>query len=475
MPASSSPIRPADPGAPGRTGAISSGSGTRAVPNLGLRDQLAGLRAIRKDQVAFLNRAIHKHGDVFRLRLLGNSLVMLNHPDHVQRVLIENRENYDKENFLYRTVRPVLRNGLIGAVGGESWHRQRRLMQPSFHRPKIAAFADTMSDETDAMLQRWEHRYQDGDVVPVVPDVGHTALRIVTRNLFGADVGPTTEAIEQDFIYANHIMGNFFRFPFPPLHWPTPSHLRLRQLIENLHNFVADMIEQRDAHGDTSPNLLGILADAIDEDTGHHMDKVQLQHEVVNIMVGGYETTTGAASFLLYLIARHPEIQERMHDEVAEVLDGGKPDFAAVARLKYTRMVLDETLRLRGPAWQTMRRAVGPDTMGDFAIEPNSGIYINFYTMHRHRDFWPDPERFDPERFTPEAIAARPKSAYMPFGAGPRICIGKHFALTELVIIAAMIVQKYRLRLPEGRPSVGMEQLVTLRPKHDVLLRLERR
>lgn len=475
MPAPSSRTETPETEVRGRPRSASAGRAAQPVPSIGLRDQLAALRGIRKDQIAILSRAIRTHGDVFRIRLLGNSLIMVNHPDDVQRVLIENRENYDKENFLYRTVRPVLRNGLIGAVGGESWHRQRRLMQPSFHRPKIAAFADTMSDETAAMLGRWERTYADGDVVPVVPDVGHTALRIVTRNLFGADVGPTTEAIERDFVYANHIMGNFFRFPFPPLHWPTPSHLRLHRLIDNLHNFVAEMIEQREIRGDTDPNLLGILADLVDENTGHHMDKVQLQHEIVNIMVGGYETTTGAASFLLYLIAKHPEVQERMYEEVSEVLGGGRPDFAAVGRLKYTRMVLDETLRLRGPAWQTMRRAVGPDEMRGFSIEPNSGIYINFYTMHRHRDFWTDPERFDPERFTPEAIAERPKNAYMPFGAGPRICIGKHFALTELVIISAMVVQKYRLRLPEDHPPVGMEQLVTLRPKHDVLLRLERR
>ncbi|MDG9708999.1 cytochrome P450 [Streptomyces sp. DH10] len=442
---------------------------------MSLGETLSGLSAIRRNQVAFLSKAVQTHGDVFRMRLLGNPLVMLNHPDHVHRVLVENRENYDKENFLYRTVRPVLRNGLIGAIGGESWHRQRRLMQPSFHRPKISAFADTMTEETSAMLRRWGQRYRDGDVAAVVPDVGHVALRIVTRNLFGADVGPTTEAIENDFTHANKIMGDFFRFPFPPLHWPTPSHLRLRKLISNLDSFVAEMIEQRNTRTDGSPTLLSILADAVDEETGHRMDPVQLQQEVVNIMVGGYETTTGAASFLLYLLAKHPDVQERMHDELVEVLDGRAPDFASVGKLKYTRMVVDETLRLRGPAWQTMRRAVGPDEVGGFGIAANTGIYINFYTLHRHRDFWTDPERFDPERFAPEAAADRPKNAYIPFGAGLRVCIGKHFALTELTIIAAMILQRYRLRVPEGHPPVGLDQLVTLRPKNEVLLRLERR
>lgn len=452
-----------------------SAQGGRPIPGLSLGETLSGLSAVRRNQIAFLSKAVQTHGDVFRMRLLGNPLVMLNHPDHVHRVLVENRENYDKENFLYRTVRPVLRNGLIGAIGGESWHRQRRLMQPSFHRPKISAFADTMTEETAAMLRRWEQRYQDGDVAAVVPDVGHVALRIVTRNLFGADVGPTTEAIENDFTYANKIMGDFFRFPFPPLHWPTPSHLRLRKLISNLDHFVAEMIEQRNTRTDGSPTLLSILADAVDEETGHRMDAVQLQQEVVNIMVGGYETTTGAASFLLHLLAKHPDVQERMHDELVEVLDGRTPDFTAVSKLKYTRMVVDETLRLRGPAWQTMRRAVGPDEVGGFDIAANTGIYINFFTLHRHREFWTDPERFDPERFAPEAVAGRPKNAYIPFGAGLRVCIGKHFALTELTIIAAMIVQQYRLRMPEGHPPVGLDQLVTLRPKNEVLLRLERR
>ncbi|MEU9714591.1 cytochrome P450 [Streptomyces sp. NPDC047976] len=458
-----------------RAAAPGAGQGARRIPSLGLREKLTALPEMRRDQVAFLSKAIDKYGDVFQMRLLGNPMVMINHPEHVHRVLVTNRENYDKENFLYRTVRPVLRNGLIGAIGGESWHRQRRLMQPSFHRPKISVFADTMTEETTAMLRRWEQRYQNGEVAAVVPDVGHLALRIVTRNLFGADVGPTTEAIESDFTDANNIMGEYFRFPFPPLHWPTPSHRRLHKLIANLDAFVGAMIEQRNTRSDGSPTLLSILADAVDEDTGHQMDAVQLQQEVVNIMVGGYETTTGAASFMLYLLAKHPDIQERMHAELVEVLDGRVPDFDDVGKLKYTRMVVDETLRLRGPAWQTMRRAVGPDEVGGFRIDADAGIYINFFTLHRHREFWPDPERFDPERFAPEAVAERPRNTYIPFGAGLRVCIGKHFALTELIVIAAMIVQRYRLGLPDGHPPVGLDQLVTLRPKHEVLLRLERR
>lgn len=452
------------------------GQPLRRIPSQSLLEQLAGLRAVRRDQLAFLTAAARRHGDIFRLRILGIPLIMVNHPDYVHRVLVDNRENYDKEAYLYRTVRPVLRSGLIGAVGGESWQRQRRLMQPTFHRHKIAGFTDNMTEETSAMLARWAGRYGPADVVSVLPDIGHVVLRIVTRTLFGADVGPTTEAIEHDFTIANEIMARYFQFPFPPLSVPTPRNLQLRRLIGGLFEFTAELIEQRrDRPGQDTTTLLSILANAVDEESGHRMDAVQLRDEVTNLMVGGYETTTNTVAYLLNLLARHTEVQERMFAELTEVLDGQTPNFEELGRLTYTRMVVDETLRMYSPAWQTMRHAVHADQMGGYHVPAGSGMYINFSMLHRHPEFWPDPERFDPDRFLPENAAQRPKSAYTPFASGPRNCLGKHFALTEVMVIATMILQAYRLRVPAGAPPMEFEQLITLRPRHGVQLHLERR
>jgi cytochrome P450 len=444
------------------------------IPTAGPRNQLAGTLAFKRDQLGFLAKAIRKHPDIFRLQLLPIPLVMVNHPDYVQHVLVDNNQNYNKDSALYRTVRPVLRNGLIGAIGGEAWHRQRRLMQPSFHRPKTAAFVTNMTEETNAMLSRWQVKYPSDEVVSVIPEIGNLALRIVTRTLFGADVGPSTEALERDFTSANKIMGRFFRFPFPPLSFPTPSHRELRRLISRLDEYVDDLVRWRRTPGNDGHDLLTALASAIDEDTGEPMSVQQLHEEVVNIMVGGYETTTNAAAWLLYHVAKNQAVQERIHGELDSVLAGRTPDFADLSRLRYTRMVVDETLRLTTPAWQTMRGAIGDDEIGGYSIPRGTGIYINFLMLHRHPAFWPDPEKFDPERFTPENIAKRPRNAYIPFASGPRICIGKHFALSELQIVIAMVLQAYRISLPAGHP-VEMHPMITLRPKPGVSLYLERR
>ncbi len=446
-----------------------------SIPSHGLLAQLVGLRAVRREQSAYFRAPSSRHGDIFRLRILGVPLTMVNHPDYVHRVLVDNRKNYDKDAFLYRTVRPVLRSGLIGAVGGESWQRQRRLMQPSFHRPKIAAFTDNMTEETSAMLARWARRYGPAEVASVLPDISHVVLRIVTRTLFGANIDPTAKKLEHDFTIANEIMGRYFRFPFPPLSVPTPRNLRLRRLIGGLFEFAAELIEQGHDRPGQGTTLLSILADAVDEESGQRMDAVQLRDEVTNLMVGGYETTTNTVAYLLNLLARHTEVQERVFAELTEVLGGRTPKFEDLGRLEYTRMAVDETLRMYSPAWQTMRHAVHADQLGGYHLPAGSGVYINFFLLHRHPEFWPDPERFDPDRFLPENVAKRPKSAYIPFASGPRNCLGKHFALTELIVITTMILQAYRLRVPAGAPPVEFEQLITLRPRHGVQLHLERR
>jgi cytochrome P450 len=445
------------------------------VPRAGRLAQLDASIWLRRDQIGFLRHALGRYGDIFSLRVLGMPLVMVNHPDYVQRVLVDNHTNYDKDSLLYRVVRPVLRDGLIGAVGGEAWHRQRRLMQPSFHRPNVSVFASNMTDETDAMLDRWDRTVTDGDVVDFTAELGHLALRIVTRTLFGADVGDSTEAIEADFTVANRIMGAFFRFPFPPLSWPTPSHRRLRALIDNLDAFIDELVRQRADRTEERHDLLSVLAAAVDQDTGYRMTAEQLHHEVLNIMVGGYETTTHTLGWMFYQVARHPEVMQRIQDEVDAVIGDRPPTFDDLLALRYSRRVVDETLRMNSAAWQTMRHAIDDDVIGGHHIPAGSGIYINILTVHRHPEYWPDPDRFDPDRFLPAAIAERPRNSYLPFGLGPRNCIGKHFALTELHLVLVMILQRYTLRLPDGVTTIPMQPMVTLRPKGGVHMHVTRR
>ncbi|GAA2083792.1 cytochrome P450 [Streptomyces albiaxialis] len=448
------------------------------------RHRVGSALAFRRDQLGFLARGIEEHGDLFRFRPLGIPMVLINHPDHIQHVLVEHSERYDKGAALFKIVRPVLRDGLIAIADMDRWRRQRRMMAPHFTPRTVATFARNMTDETELMLERWTSRPEPyARPLDVTDEIGQLALRIVTRSLFSAQVGDSARDFEQAFGAANAILADFFRFPFPPLSVPTPSHRVLRRAVDDMDSFVSGFIERRLADGppgeadaeEEAPDLLTLLMHTVDDD-GSGMDLEQLHHEVLNLCIGAYETTTNALSWAFYLLARHPEAEARVHAEVDEVLDDGRvPGFDDLPRFPYTRRVIDETLRIYSPAYQTMRRALVDDEIGGHRIPAHSNVLINSYFLHRHPDFWPAPDTFDPDNFAPEAVAARPKHAYVPFGSGPRVCIGKHFALTELVLALTTVARRHRLVLPDGAPEVEPDPLITLHPKGGVHLRLEPR
>ncbi|WJY41221.1 cytochrome P450 [Streptomyces sp. P9-2B-2] len=450
----------------------------REIPTVTARDGIGGTLAFKRDQLAFLGDGLARHGDIFRFRPLGLPMVMVNHPDHIRHILVDKGEQYDKDAAIFKVVRPVLRNGLIANADMALWRRQRRMMAPHFTPRTVSAFARNMTDETVQMLERWEPRTAAGDTLDITDEIGQLALRIVNRSLFSADVGAAAQAFERAFGEANSILGAFFRFPFPPLSVPTPSHRRLRRAINGMDAFVSGFIKKRlndEVATGEETDLLTLLLHSVDEEDGKGMDLEQLHHEVLNICIGAYETTTNTLSWAFYLLARHPEIEERLHAEVDEVLGGRVPAFEDLPKLVYTRMVVEETLRIYSPAYQFMRRAREEDEIDGYRMPAGANVLINSYFLHRHPDFWEDPERFVPERFTPEQVAQRPKHVYIPFGSGHRICIGKHFALTELTLVLATVARHHRLVMPEGAAEVHPEALITLHPKGGVHLRPEPR
>jgi len=449
----------------------------RKVPTVRVRDGVSGAPAFRRDPLSFLRAGIERHGDVFRFRVLGIPLVLVNHPDHIRRILVDYADNYDKDALLFRVVRPVLRNGLIANADMALWRRQRRMMAPHFTPRAASRFADIMTGEAVAMLRRWSNRPDPGAPLDVTDEIGQLALRVVNRSLFSAEVGAAAQAFERAFQTANGILGAFFRFPFPPLRVPTPSHRRLRRAVADMDAFVSTFVKRRLTEpGPADADLLTLLLNSVDEEDGRGMDLEQLHHEVLNICIGAYETTTNTLSWACYLLARHPWAEARLHAEVDAVLgERLVPVVEDLPRLAYTRMVVDEALRLYSPAYMFMRRARVADVVGGCRIPAGSNVLISSYLVHRHPDFWPDPERFDPERFTPASVAKRPRHAYLPFGGGMRVCIGKHFALTELTLVLATLARSHRLVSPPGSPDVRPEGLITLHPKGGIHLRPERR
>ena len=458
-----------------------SGRRKQNIPSLSPLENITGQFAIYRDQLEFFQKEREAKGDIFRFRFAVLPMVFIGHPDHMHHVLVGNHENYDKDTLLFRAGKAVLRDGLTANPGGESWHQQRKLMQPAFHRQSLPLIAENIIDLTAERLHKWESQLDtDGgvEVNDIAKDVGDLAVRIVVRSLFGVDMGDQgvdmgdrIENFLQDFIQVNKIFGTFFRKPFPPLSWRRSLRVQIRKLDDFVSDLMTIRIQQRGAQRD----LFSMLFNAVDEETGQRLTEKQLAVEILNILLAGYETTTLALSWAFYHIGDKPEVQRRIQAEVDEILDGRIPEFTDLPKLTYTRMVVDEALRLCPPGWMTARHAIADDEIDGFFIPAGANLHLNIFLMHRHPQFWPDPMIFDPDRFGQEAAAARPRHAYLPFGSGPRHCLGKHFALTELHLIIVMLAQAFHVTRPAGLPPVRFSPLATLHPSTNIQLRLERR
>lgn len=327
-----------------------------------------------------------------------------------------------------------------------------------------------MTDAAELMLDRWRTHAEQGRAVDVFSEMMRLTLEIVGRTLLSSDVSGDTDAVGQAVtILREHVNYRAMRLFTLPERFPTPRNLRFKRALRTVDTVVYGMIEERRRAGRDTGDLLSMLLLTRDEETGEGMSDKQLRDEVMTIFLAGHETTASVLAWTWYLLSAHPEVEGRLHDELSQVLDGRPPTFEDLPHLKYTRMVIEESIRLYPPAWSVGRTAIADDEIGGYRIPANSQVTLSPYVTHRHRAFWENPERFDPERFTPERVAERPRYAYFPFGGGPRQCIGNEFAMMEAQLILAMVAKTYRLRQIPGHP-VEPEPVITLRPRHGVLM-----
>lgn len=415
----------------------------------------ASARQIQRDPLQFLTELTRTYGDIAFVRFLVWPVYVINHPDFIKQVLQEHHRNYNKDNFDYRLLRPLLGKGLL-TNDGASWLHQRRLIQPTFHRQRLAAFGSLMTEATLAMLERWERCAGRGEVFDVAAEMMLLTLRIIGQALFSLDLSDDANAVGQAITTAN----DYLRAPFPPLFVPTPRNRRLQTALRRLDALVYDLITTRRQSQQDTPDLLSVLLAVRDEETGQGMNDRQIRDEVITLLLAGHETTAVALCWTWYLLAQHQECEQRLH----AVLGGRLPTVEDLPNLPYSRMVLEESLRLYPPAWSFSRNALADDELGGYHIPAGSTVLLCPYTTHRHPAFWEQPEVFDPLRFTPECVAARPHYAYFPFGGGPRLCIGSAFAMMEAQLILATVAQRYRLCLGTDM-RVEPEPLVTLRPR----------
>lgn len=428
------------------------------------------VRRLRRDQLSVLVPELYWR-PLIRQRFLFLTSFFVNRPDFIEQILLTNQPNYQKSHFTRRLLGPMLGNGLFTSEG-ELWRRQRRIAAPAFHQRRIAGFVDTMAASTRGLLERWQGRREAFDVHE---DMMALTLDIIARTMFSADfrseIPDLRRLIDTVLEHAKPSVLDLFGLPeWLPRRYPRAFH----RAIAELDRLVAGVLAPRRADGEDRSDLLSMLLAARDSETGEGMTDRQLRDEIMTIFLAGHETTANALTWLWYLLAGNPEAEAKLHAEIDAVLAGRPPTYADLGRLRYTRMCFEEALRLYPPAHTISRAALADDVLGGVRVPAGAVITIIPYVTHRNPTLWDEPERFIPERFEPEAVAARHRFAYLPFGGGPRICIGNNFAMVEAQIIVAGIAQRYRLRLVPGHDPAPIG-LLTLRAKNGVKVTLEPR
>lgn len=407
-----------------------------------------------------------RHGDVVRMRMGGSFYsYLLAHPDHVKYVLQDNNPRFGRHPHGSGALKPTIGEGLLTSEGS-FWLRQRRLMQPAFHRQRLTRFGHVMTTEAEAIIDGWRAKAARREAVDVASEMMHLTLRIVARVMFSADVSlaeldQVERAVGISLRYSIKLSQSYLTLP---LWLPFPLHRRFRGARADLDRIVYRMIDEHRQASTTSDDLLSMLLSARDADTGETMTDRQVRDEVMTIFLAGHETTAVALTWTFYLLSQHPEVARRLQEELVSVLAGRVPTVADLPLLPYTRAVVDETMRLYPPAWIVTRMPLADEVIGGYRVARGANVFMSPYITHRHPDFWNEPERFDPERFLGEG-PERHRYAYFPFGGGPHLCIGNNFALLEAQLVLATIAQRFQLALVPGHP-VAMEPLVTLRARY---------
>lgn len=430
------------------------------------------IRAVMRDPLAFLLRSAQQHGSFIQYPLKVATVYNISHPAVIQHVLQTNSKNYSKNTVQYNTLAQITGEGLLTS-DGRSWFTHRRLMQPAFHRQRLEEYATIVGEATEAMLARWQVQAQAGCPIDIDAEMMQLTLEIVGKTLFNLDLRQEapeiTHAVLELLEYVVYRATNPLVLP-PSL--PTPRNRRFTAARRMLDEMIFSTIAARRASGEDPGDMLSMLLLARDEETGEGLSDAEIRDEMVTLLIAGHETVASALTWSWYLLSQHVAVRQRLEEEVQQVLNGRFPTIADLEKLPYARQIFDETLRLYPPAWLITRRALEDDPIGDHTIPAGSILILSPYVTHRNPAFWPNPLGFDPQRFTPEAALQRPRYAYIPFGGGPRLCIGDRFALMEAPLIMTAVAQRFRLNLLPGHPVI-MDPLVTLRPRHGILMSLE--
>lgn len=428
---------------------------------------IGSARDFANDPLRFFETAIPKYGDVFQVRSVFfrfiskfKTIVIVSDPDVIKHIMQDNNRNYIK-SYGYRVLKLLLGEGLLTSEG-DFWRKQRKLLQPGFHKERLASFVQIYAQASDDLVKDWSQ--SEGKEIDLSEAFMRLTLNVVCKSMFSTDVGDAMEIVNREFDYANERLIQRIKNPFPlPLWFPLPHVARERKSYDDIKKIVHQIIEKRRSSTHSYNDLLAMLMEVEDAETGEKMSNQQIQDEVITIFLAGHETTAVALTWLIHCLMENPDVLVKLRAEEKAVLNGRTPEIDDLRQLTYTKMVIDETLRLYPPAWIIGRHSLGADKLGSYEIPANTNCLVPVYYMHRNPKFWKNPEAFIPERFQKEETQKRHKFVYFPFGGGPRLCIGNNFALMEMQVIVPMLVRAFDfVNTPSA--AVKKDPLITMRP-----------
>jgi cytochrome P450 len=450
---------------------------TRTVPGPTGRPPLEELKVLRDGPHEFLRELTDRYGPALRYPLGPFRFYLFAHPEAVQHVLVTNHGAYGKNTFQYRLLSEITGDGLL-TMDGPAWLARRRLAQPSFHRARIAEFAPIFTRYADALVTRWAGFARSREPVDVAADMMHVALQAVAQTLFGAEVGDRASALWRATLdVLHHLMFRARTFGIVPPWLPVPRNRRFRRSIAVLDESIYATIRDRRRASATSPtpqDLLQRLMDAGAGDPASALSDRQLRDEMITLLIAGHETVASALTWTWYLLAADPDADAALEAELRGVLGERLPTAEDLPRLVYTRAVFEEAMRLYPPAWVITRRVLAEDEVQGVPLPRGALVILSPYVTQRHSDYWDEPDAFRPERFIGAAGEGRHRYAYFPFGGGPHLCIGNHFALVEATLMIATIAQRYRVEAMPGR-RVEVDPGVTLQPRGGLPMLVVRR
>lgn len=433
------------------------------------------LRQMKNDYLGFWNKAQRDYGDTVYLSVAGRSTYCFMHPDQIREVLVDKAGSFVRYQRHIEVLSQVHGQSVL-ITEGDTWRKQRRTLQPGFSPKRYEGYAHQMTEATSAVL--------DG-----LPGDGHApldfqqamnmlAMDVILRTMFSATTPADTAGIEHAVRLLSEIAYREMFYPASLPDWlPLPEKRAKRKAMKLLDDLIWSHIRLRRASGEVRDDLLGMLLTATDtEGDDSLMSDKEVRDQLMTTFLAGHETTASGLTWAGWVLASHPEIAQRAAREVDEVLQGQAPGYADLARLPYLGQVVKETLRMYSPASGVlMRTAIADVQIGEWTLPKGSLVVIMSTVPQRDPRWFPDPDRFDPERFAPEAARLIPRGAYIPFGTGPRVCIGNSFATMEMSLILAMLLQRYTLRAAPGQTQPGLHLQVTMRPAGGMRLILAQR